>query len=61
MSKTDADQAALRFTERLRSDYYATERSKNRADDYSEKESRDTEAVKDFIETTYFRHIEKMD
>lgn len=61
MPRVDVREETKLFGERLQSNYYSKERSTNTEVDYAKvKEPRDTQAVKDFIETETFNYIMNM-
>lgn len=61
MPRVNVQEETRLFGEKLRRDYFATERSKNSEVDYAlEKENRDTEAVKAFTQTETFEFIRDM-
>lgn len=61
MPHVDILEETKMFGEKLRTGYFATERSKNTEVDYAlEKEQRDTEAVKAFTQTEAFEYIKNM-
>jgi len=60
--KIDVEKAVGEFRSRIEDDYYPVDRSINREEDYQqEKELRDTEAVINFVKTSYFAHVKNME
>lgn len=61
MPRVNVQEETRLFGEKLRKGYFSTERSKNSEVNYAqEKEERDTEAVKRFLETPSFEYIKDM-
>ncbi|MBO5336766.1 MAG: hypothetical protein J6A94_06495 [Lachnospiraceae bacterium] len=61
MPRVNVQEETKIFGEKLRSGYFAQERSKNTEVNYAqEKELRDTEAVKAYTQTELFEYIKEM-
>lgn len=62
MPRVNVQEETKRFSERLEGNFFATERSRNTEVNYAEKkEPRDTQAVKQFLETETFEYIKNME
>lgn len=62
MPRVNVQEETKRFGERLEGNFFAQERSRNTEDNYAEKkEPRDTQAVKQFLETETLKYIMDME
>lgn len=61
MERIDENAAAEDYEKKLRSGYYPLERSKNDGVDYcKEKEKRDTDAIREFMQSSLFQEFKSM-